>query len=78
MVKSCEKTAGELGRDREVDRKHCFQYLIPVYQLLVSYDWCLLAVFVNLETKKTHSERVKPSYTADFEILTFFIFKLAG
>ena len=37
-----------------------------------------LLSFAHVETKKTHSERVKPSYTADSDILTFFILKLWG
>ena len=37
-----------------------------------------LLSFAHVGTKKTHSERVKPSYTTDFDILTFFIVKLAG
>ena len=71
---------GELAR-----RLSCFQYFTPVYQLLVPYDWCFLTVDVNcvisfahVETKKTQSERMKPSYTADFGILTLFILKLEG
>ena len=73
---------GELAR-----RLSCFQYFTPVYQLLVPYDWCFLGSwrqpryllsFAHVETKKTHSERVKPSYTTDFDILTFFVLKLAG
>ena len=34
---------GELAR-----RLSCFQYFITVYQHLVPYDWCFLAVDVNL------------------------------
>ena len=32
-----------------------------------------LLSFAHVGTKKTHSERVKPSYTTDFDILTFFM-----
>ena len=27
--------------------KHCFQYLIPVYHLLCTYDWSIFAVYVK-------------------------------
>ena len=35
IAKSCTKTARKLGRDSSGACEHCFQYLIPVYQLPV-------------------------------------------
>ena len=94
IVASSPLLGPSLARSREArfacpDRRACSQAIlfsmlhssIPALGTLwlVFFDsWRQLLSFVHVETKKTQSERVKPSYTTDFDILTFFILKLAG
>ena len=47
IEKSWAKSASGLGKD-EIVEPACFQYLIPVYQLLVlPYDWSIVTVYFN-------------------------------
>ena len=58
--------------------KHCFEYLIPLYQL-IPYDWAIVTVYYNTYVNHLasraqsikHVEHVKPSYTALFDVLPF-------
>ena len=77
MRKVAQKPHRGWGRQSGGACKHCFQYLIPVYQLslvnivTVYFNTCIDHLASQVQSLNRHVKHMKPSYTTPFDVLTF-------